>query len=68
MKKYIFIIYIVALILTGCKTAQKASTKSPFQRKPIVEVTEDELKQDSRLIEAKTYQETGRPEKERKNV
>lgn len=63
MKPYILIMVLVLGLLTGCHSTQKASGAKTIQRKPIVEVSEKQLKQEARLIEAKTYQETGSPEK-----
>lgn len=51
----------VATLLAGCKGSQPSASKkdSPLQRKPIVEVAEQQLKDDLILIEAKMQQENG---------
>ncbi|MBP5341348.1 MAG: tetratricopeptide repeat protein [Bacteroidales bacterium] len=52
-----------ALLAAGCGSRRAAVTTaapSPYERKPITEVTEEQLKEDSQLIDALTLQETGR--------
>ena len=51
------------MLAAGCgsrRAAVTASAPSPYERKPIAEVTEEQLKEDSQLIDALTLQETGR--------
>ena len=50
------------LLLVSCKESRQAATDSPYRRKPIVEVTESQLKADSAMIEATTQMLLGHHE------
>ncbi len=60
-KKTLVLLSLATLLLTGCATHKAASNPAttPLGRAPIREVTEQQLKTDSRLIDALTLQETG---------
>lgn len=62
MKRYL-VIYMLAslcMALAGCKGSEKgAQAPSRYQRKPLVEVSEDQLKRDAEMIEGKTQQMLG---------
>ena len=64
MKKHAVIITLTAaLVWAGCaghKGTATGSKPSPYERKPIREVSEEQLKLDNRLVDALTLQETGR--------
>ena len=53
LKKYIYI-GAALLLLAACGGSKETVTDSPYRRKPIVEVTEAELRADSAMIEATT--------------
>ena len=58
---YLLVLAVAALLVAGC-AGRKAATPaaSRYQRAPIKEVTEEQLKADSRLIDALALQESGR--------
>lgn len=65
-KQYIAILpsLVFLLVLVSCGGSKKAASSAPkkYERKPIVEVSEDRLKLDVILIDAKTQQEVGNAE------
>ncbi|MBP3763401.1 MAG: tetratricopeptide repeat protein [Bacteroidales bacterium] len=50
------------LPLAGCGGAKRAAVRSPYEREPIREVSEAQLKADGLLIDAVALQESGRTE------
>ena len=54
MKRYLYIAFTVLLLAACGGSKQAANDNSPYRRKPIVEVTEAELRADSAMIEATT--------------
>ena len=61
MRHNIYYILLILLLITSCSGGKKATKSDPrYQRKPIVEVTEDELKVDAQFIDAKSQQLTGK--------
>lgn len=52
MRNTIYLLLIIILLSSCGGTKKAAQPASPFQRKPIVEVTEDELKHDAAEIDA----------------
>ena len=63
MKKNIYILLIL-LITASCSTSRKATpvTDTRFQRKPLVEVTEEQLKTEAQQIDATTQMLIGKPQ------
>ncbi len=63
-KTYICKIFIVLILLQGCKNVQKvADTTKKYVRQPIVEKSKTHLETDGLLIDAKTQYELGNTEK-----
>ena len=63
MKKNGIIILLICAGLAGCAGGKKVvQPTSPYQRAPIVEVTEEELSNDSSLIDATMQQLLGNQE------
>ena len=57
----------VLLLLQGCKNTQKTTVENTkYKRKPITEVTQEQLNNDVLLIEAKTQSELGNSDKAEK--
>lgn len=62
IKTYILLLFLTVLV-AGCGGSKTASTASNrYQREPIREVTQAQLDEDSRLIDALTFAEGGRTE------
>ena len=61
MKRTIYILFIVFL-LSSCHGSKEAAKESPYRRKPIVEVTDGELKRDGAMIDASTQMLLGNRE------
>ena len=60
MKRLRYCIFLLATVVAGCGAPKAtAPATSRYQRAPIHEVTQAQLTQDSRLIDALTLQETG---------
>lgn len=53
---------LVVLLLASCGSRRQVATDSPYRRKPIVEVTESQLRADSAMIEATTQMLLGNHE------
>ena len=55
MRKYIYILFII-FIATSCGVSKQpaTTTDNPYQRKPIAEVEESQLKSDGKIIDATT--------------
>lgn len=55
MKKILYLCATITVcLLASCGGGKQAATDSPYRRKPIVEVTESQLRADSAMIEATT--------------
>lgn len=63
MKNIIYIL-IILILITSCSSHKGATTTtpSPYQRKPIVEVTEAQLKTEAQQIDATTQLLIGKPQ------
>ena len=62
-KPYIVGTIVLLLLFQGCKSIEKQSKETKkYTRRPIVEVSEEQLKIDAMLIDAKTKDELGYPQ------
>ena len=63
MKKILYLYATITVcLLTSCGGGKQAAIDSPYRRKPIVEVTESQLRADSAMIEATTQMLLGNSE------
>ena len=63
MKKTLYLCATITVcLLASCGGGKQVATDSPYRRKPIVEVTESQLRADSAMIEATTQMLLGNPE------
>jgi predicted Zn-dependent protease len=67
VKRYIIGAVAVLLLLQGCKSTHKPTVENTkYKRKPITEVSQEQLSNDALLIEAKTQSELGNNEEAEK--